>query len=164
LNTDGGGTEINPYYVDSDSTYNGYNLNWHDNYSDGSCKLRYQFPARSGVRSQLPANVRYGITPNGDYIVHNLRLRELNQDFIGFFTNDGFGFAVDLTAQFNTTREYLRIHFENTCFYCTGGDIGIIGLKDAHIFDNSIQKYFFRNSSNMEFIYITSASMENSNL
>ena len=149
LNMEGMRSEINPYYVNSDLTYDGYNLNWHDNFSDGSSRLRYQFAARSGGRSQLPANVKWGITPNGDYVVNNLRLRELNQETIGFFTNDGFGFTVDLVKQFDHTRDLFRIYFDNTCSWGTSRCIGIIDPNDAHIFYNSIQKYFSRNSSNI---------------
>ncbi len=65
-------TLISPLCMSSSLSFNGTSLNWINNYSDASSRIIDSWPAVSGGRYPLPAEVFNGRIPNGTYNVTKL--------------------------------------------------------------------------------------------
>jgi len=119
-----------PFYTDSHLEFNGSNLEYINNYCDGSQCVSDTWEAVSGPYGN-------GALPNGNYLGDNLRIRSEYG-----YIRDGVGFSMDMEPLFQTTRTLLRIHPDGGI----SGTLGCIGIQEnasrLNIFYNSLSTYF----------------------
>ncbi|MGC9355223.1 MAG: hypothetical protein ACP5D9_15355, partial [Mariniphaga sp.] len=137
-------TKLGTFAMDSELQFDGNQLSWYDNMSDGSQSLRESWDAVSGPW-------RNGSLPEGQYSATNLRPRTNLR-----MVRDGVGFSVDIEPQFTTARNFLRIHpdgHSKGLWWLNNGTEGCIGLQTGgnalKNFSNQISNYFTRVNSSI---------------